>query len=91
MEYAVYNLLTNAVKYSPPETANSRARAVPKDEHLRLSVEDQGMGMDREGVEEDLPAFLSHQARGGIGRARAAASGCRLSTRSCSIMAGRWK
>ena len=45
MEYAVYNLLTNAVKYSPPDTevlVSSR----PDHEFLRLSVKDQGMGMD---------------------------------------------
>lgn len=45
MEYAVYNLLTNAIKYSPPGTAItvwSRAEGG----FLRLSVQDQGMGMD---------------------------------------------
>jgi len=45
MEYAVYNLLTNAVKYSAPRTcvtiSGGRARG-----ELRLSVEDQGIGMD---------------------------------------------
>jgi signal transduction histidine kinase len=46
MEYAVYNLLTNAVKYSPPETrvtvSGSEARGA-----VRLWVEDQGIGMDK--------------------------------------------
>lgn len=45
MEYAVYNLLTNAVKYSPTETvvtvSGQRSHA-----SLRLSVRDQGIGMD---------------------------------------------
>jgi len=45
MEYAVYNLLTNAVKYSPPET-KVEVQAVQRDGALRLSVKDQGMGMD---------------------------------------------
>jgi len=47
MEYAVYNLLTNAVKYSPPQT---RVRIYGEDERgdrVRLSVEDEGIGMDR--------------------------------------------
>ncbi|MGH9667200.1 MAG: CHASE2 domain-containing protein, partial [Bryobacteraceae bacterium] len=45
MEYAVYNLITNAIKYSPSETEvliSSR----PDGGHLRLSVRDQGIGMD---------------------------------------------
>ena len=50
MEYAVYNLLTNAVKYSPPQT---RVRVFGEDERgdrVRLSVEDQGIGMDKKEV-----------------------------------------
>ena len=45
MEYAVYNLLTNAVKYSPAETevCVSAERA---GSHLRISVRDQGIGLD---------------------------------------------
>ncbi|MCC6540362.1 MAG: CHASE2 domain-containing protein [Bryobacterales bacterium] len=47
MEYAVYNLLTNAIKYSPAETrvtvtSQFDGRAV------RLAVRDQGMGMDEQ-------------------------------------------
>jgi signal transduction histidine kinase len=45
MEYAVYNLLTNAVKYSPAETevwvSIERSGAL-----VRISVRDQGIGMD---------------------------------------------
>jgi signal transduction histidine kinase len=49
MEYAVYNLLTNAVKYSPADThvfvAGSKRQGV-----LRISVTDQGIGMDKKEV-----------------------------------------
>ena len=45
MEYAVYNLLNNAVKYSPSETRIS-VLARRDGEHLRLSIKDQGIGMD---------------------------------------------
>jgi signal transduction histidine kinase len=45
MEYAFYNLLTNAVKYSPAETT-VRVDASAERGLLRLSVKDQGMGMD---------------------------------------------
>jgi signal transduction histidine kinase len=47
MEYAVYNLLTNAVKYSPAQT---RVRVFSEDDkggRIRLSIEDQGIGMDK--------------------------------------------
>jgi signal transduction histidine kinase len=45
LEYAFYNLLTNAIKYSPAETevAVSTRR---EGERLRLAVQDQGIGMD---------------------------------------------
>jgi signal transduction histidine kinase len=45
MEYAVYNLLTNAVKYSPAGT-QVEIMGAPEGTQLRLSVRDQGMGMD---------------------------------------------
>jgi two-component system sensor histidine kinase SenX3 len=45
MEYAVYNLLTNAVKYSPAETVVTIS-ARCEEKHIRLSVADQGIGMD---------------------------------------------
>ena len=45
LEYAVYNLLTNAIKYSPAETVVS-IRCVGQGQTLRLSVSDQGIGMD---------------------------------------------
>jgi signal transduction histidine kinase len=45
MEYAVYNLLTNAVKYSSPGTEVSIS-CRPDSSFVRLSIKDQGMGMD---------------------------------------------
>jgi signal transduction histidine kinase len=45
MEYAVYNLLTNAIKYSPPETAVN-VQATMDSGKLRIAVRDQGIGMD---------------------------------------------
>jgi signal transduction histidine kinase len=57
MEYAVYNLLTNAVKYSPSET---RVRVFSEDERedwLRLSIQDQGIGMDKKEVARIFEKF----------------------------------
>ena len=45
MEYAVYNLLTNAVKYSPAGTRVT-VRAARAGAWLRLEVRDEGIGMD---------------------------------------------
>lgn len=56
MEYAVYNLLNNAVKYSPAETeitvAGRREGA-----HMRLSVRDQGIGMDEKELRSIFKKF----------------------------------
>lgn len=45
MEYAVYNLLTNAIKYSPAGTTVHVGGAFDGS-HLRLAVADEGIGMD---------------------------------------------
>jgi two-component system sensor histidine kinase SenX3 len=45
MEYAVYNLLTNAIKYSPAETVVTVSTQSDGRE-VKLAVRDQGMGMD---------------------------------------------
>lgn len=45
MEYAVYNLLTNAIKYSPAATQVS-VTAVQDGGTIRIRVQDQGIGMD---------------------------------------------
>ncbi len=49
MEYAVYNLLTNAVKYSSSGTTVQIFGAADKAQ-VQLSVQDQGIGMDRKEV-----------------------------------------
>jgi len=56
LEYALYNLLTNAVKYSPPDTeihVNSELR----DGELRLAVRDQGIGMDAKEIKSIFQKF----------------------------------
>jgi len=56
MEYAIYNLLTNAVKYSPAGT-NIQVISELKDGELRLSVKDQGMGMDAKELKNIFKKF----------------------------------
>jgi signal transduction histidine kinase len=56
MEYAFYNLLTNAVKYSPPSTEVS-VFAQREGDRLRISVKDQGIGMDRKEVRKIFQKF----------------------------------
>jgi signal transduction histidine kinase len=46
MEYAIYNLLTNAVKYSPSHTRVTVYVEEDSGDRVRLSIQDQGMGMD---------------------------------------------
>jgi signal transduction histidine kinase len=56
MEYAIYNLLTNAVKYSPPET-RVRITARQQGDEIRVSVEDQGIGMDAKELRQIFQKF----------------------------------
>jgi signal transduction histidine kinase len=57
MEYALYNLLTNAVKYSPPETRVTVYGENDKGDRVALSVQDQGIGMDRKEVGKIFDKF----------------------------------
>lgn len=57
MEYAVYNLLTNAVKYSPPETRVTVYGENGKGDRVALSVQDEGIGMDRKEVTRIFEKF----------------------------------
>jgi len=56
MEYAVYNLMTNAVKYSGPDTEVTVASR-PQGDRVRLSVEDQGIGMDAKELRQIFQKF----------------------------------
>jgi len=56
MEYAFYNLLTNAVKYSAQGT-QIRVLSERKDSELRLAVKDQGIGMDSKEVQNIFKKF----------------------------------
>jgi signal transduction histidine kinase len=56
MEYACYNLLTNAVKYSPPRTEVTVTGA-RDGSHVRISVQDQGIGMDQKEVKQIFRKF----------------------------------
>jgi two-component system OmpR family sensor kinase len=56
MEYAFYNLLTNAVKYSPSST--EVVVFIQRDgERARISVKDQGIGMDQKEVRKIFHKF----------------------------------
>jgi signal transduction histidine kinase len=56
MEYACYNLLTNAVKYSPQETEVT-VSALRAGGLLRIAVQDQGIGMDQKEVKQIFRKF----------------------------------
>ena len=56
LEYAFYNLLTNAVKYSPAETEVHVSSDLAGGE-LRLAVRDQGIGMDSKELRQIFKKF----------------------------------
>jgi two-component system sensor histidine kinase ResE len=56
MEYACYNLLTNAVKYSPQRTLVT-VSGCKKDGNIRIAVRDQGIGMDQKEVKQIFQKF----------------------------------
>jgi signal transduction histidine kinase len=56
MEYAVYNLMTNAVKYSGPGTEVT-VRCLTEGDRIRLSVQDQGIGMDAKELRQIFQKF----------------------------------
>ncbi len=73
LEYAFYNLITNAIKYSPPDTVILAGVERSGDE-VRISVEDQGYGMDEQEVKHIFQKFYrtrraqeSGEAGAGIG------------------------
>jgi signal transduction histidine kinase len=56
VEYACYNLLTNAIKYSPRETEVT-VSGCGSDGYVRISVKDQGIGMDQKEVKQIFQKF----------------------------------
>jgi two-component system sensor histidine kinase SenX3 len=56
MEYAVYNLITNAIKYSPQNTQVTVA-GERRDARVRLAVRDQGIGMDEKEIRKIFQKF----------------------------------
>jgi signal transduction histidine kinase len=56
MEYACYNLLTNAVKYSPQRTEVT-VTGIREGHHVRIAVQDQGIGMDQKEVKQIFHKF----------------------------------
>lgn len=56
LEYAVYNLLTNAIKYSPRESA-VRIAARRDNAAVQISVADQGIGMSKDEVKRLFQKF----------------------------------
>ena len=56
LEYALYNLLTNAVKYSPPDT-EIHVYCELRGSELRLAVQDQGIGMDAKEIKSIFQKF----------------------------------
>ena len=56
MEYACYNLLTNAVKYSPQRTEVAVIAASAQG-LIRIAVQDQGIGMDQKEVKQIFHKF----------------------------------
>ena len=56
IEYACYNLLTNAVKYSPQRTTVTIS-AWKDAGHVRIAVRDQGIGIDQKEVKQIFQKF----------------------------------
>jgi signal transduction histidine kinase len=56
MEYACYNLLTNAVKYSPQNTEVTLS-AARNEAQVRIAIQDQGIGMDQKEVKQIFQKF----------------------------------
>ena len=56
MEYAVYNLMTNAVKYSGPDTEVT-VQCRTEGDRVRLSIQDQGIGMDAKELRQIFQKF----------------------------------
>ena len=60
MEYVLYNLLTNAIKYSPPGKRVLISAAVRRDT-VALTVRDNGIGMDEDDLKHLFTRFFRSQ------------------------------
>jgi signal transduction histidine kinase len=68
MEYAIYNLLTNAIKYSPAER-EVRVAARREGERVRIVVRDQGIGMNAKELRNVFKKFYRTKSAEASGEA----------------------
>jgi signal transduction histidine kinase len=68
MEYALYNLINNAIKYSPHDTT-VRVGGTADDGRLRLWVQDEGIGMDEKEAAQVFQKFYRTQRAEASGEA----------------------
>jgi signal transduction histidine kinase len=68
LEYALYNLLTNAVKYSPPDT-QIHVYSELRGTDVRLAVQDQGIGMDAKEIKSIFQKFYRTKSAEAFGEA----------------------
>jgi signal transduction histidine kinase len=68
MDYAFYNLLTNAVKYSPPETEVD-VFAERHGAEIHISVKDQGIGLDQKEIKQIFQKFYRTRSAEASGEA----------------------
>ena len=68
LEYAFYNLLTNAVKYSPSDT-QIHVYSELRGADLRLAVQDQGIGMDAKEIKSIFQKFYRTKSAEAFGEA----------------------
>ena len=89
LKAAVWNLIDNAIKYSPDEVAGARACSRrPTNERLAVRVQRPRRRHLAGRAEAHLPPLLPHSRRRRHARARAAASGCSSCARSPRSTAG---
>ena len=60
LEYALYNLVTNAIKYSPPDK-EVHVAAKRRNDGVTLTVRDQGIGMDEDDLKRLFTRFFRSQ------------------------------
>jgi signal transduction histidine kinase len=68
LEYALYNLLTNAIKYSPSDT-QIHVYSELRGADVRLAVQDQGIGMDAKEIKSIFQKFYRTKSAEAFGEA----------------------